>query len=362
MSLPTDIPTITMKQAVPLIIAMYKGGIRNFMINGQMGLGKTQIAQQLADAMAEEFEQDCPCVIFRAGQKSIVDATGVPVADHETKRTKFYAPDMGDIPSEERDGPLGVWCLDEYNTLPKPLQAPSLGMIEDRRIGDTEIPKEWLILATGNRTTDGGYANRLGAPANDRLAMFNIEPDLTSFIEYAYKVELPNVDLIANFLKHRPALLACMPGETSVDEKKDWRVSFDKDARSFPTPRTWFKAAPLLSLKADVREVALASLVGNAVAAEYENWFAVGRDLPQVEEIVANPHGCRLPTEQQTRAGADYMLCMMLAAGATASNIDAICTYASRLSREIEACVFADAGRRDPAIKETGRYVEHVTR
>jgi hypothetical protein len=349
-----------MSEAIPLIIAMYKAGIRNFFLHGGMGCGKTSLAQQIADAMAAEYATKVPCIIWRAGQKSLVDGTGVPVANRETKRTQFYVPDAADLPNEERDGPLGVWCLDELNSLIKQLQGPAFGMVEDRVMGETQFPKEWLILATGNRVTDNGVANNLAAPFNDRFAHFNIEPDVASVTAYAHAINLPNAEIVCKFLEFRQALLFCMPDNDAVDESKDWRVHIEKNARAFPTPRSHFKAAPLWSLPQGIRETAIASKLGLVCAAEIENFLAVFQHIPSVKEVVADPENCRLPDQQQANAGARFAVVMMLANAATVANIEALRTYAARMGREFEAMLFADAGRRDPAILEAGSYVETI--
>ena len=263
-NLPTDIPTIKMSDAIPLFIAMYEGGVRNIFIHGPMGCGKTALAQQLADAMAAKYGATVPCITWRAGQKSLVDGTGVPVANMDTKRTQFFVPDAADLPNEDRDGPLGVWCLDELNSLIKQLQGPAFGMVEDRVMGETQFPKEWLILATGNRITDNGVANKLAAPFNDRFFHFNIEPDVLSVIARAQAIDLPNCELVCKFLEFRPALLLCMPNGDAEDTEKDWHIHIDKDARAFPTPRSHFKAAPLWSLPSNIRETAIASKLGLA--------------------------------------------------------------------------------------------------
>jgi hypothetical protein len=310
--------------------------------------------------MAAEYEVDAPCIIWRAGQKSLVDGTGVPVADHTNKRTKFYTPDAADLPNEARDGPIGVWCLDELNSLIKQLQGPAFGMVEDRIMGETHFPKEWLVLATGNRVTDGGVANKLAAPLNDRFFHFNIEPDVESVVLHAHAIGLANEELVCKFLEFRPALLFAMPGTEAVDADKDWRIVIEKDARAFPTPRSHFKAAPLWSLPADIREVAIASKLGLAVAAEVENFLAVFQHIPSVAEVVKDPENCRLPDGAAANAGAKFAMVMSLAHAATVANIDGLRTYAARMGREFEAMLFADARRRNKDILETGAYVQTI--
>ncbi len=107
MTLPTDIPTIKMSQAIPLAIVAYKCGIRNIGWLGASGIGKTRLAEQLAEAMREalELDYDAKCIMFRAGHKGLVDM-GVPVPDHDEKRTRTYTPLADDLPDEERDGPV----------------------------------------------------------------------------------------------------------------------------------------------------------------------------------------------------------------------------------------------------------------
>ncbi len=363
MTIPTDIPTIKMSEVIPLLIAGYKAGLRNFGLLGPSGIGKTQIVQQIAAHLRGELnlDYDAKCVIYRAGHKGLVDM-GVPVPDHDIHRVRTYTPLSADLPDAKRDGEVGVWLLDEGNALPKQLQGPMFGMIEDRVLGETEFPKEWMVVLTGNRVEDMGVANKMAAPLNDRLVLFNVEPDLESFKDYTAKAGIVNAHLITGFLDHRPALLHCAPGTEAVDPAKDWRITMPKDARSFPTPRGYHKIAPVLSLPAEVRQPLVAGQLGCAVASELEGYLQVAVHLPSVDEVLADPEGCRLPDEKRANNGVKYAMVSMLAYSADVESVVAFGTYCSRIGKEFEALFYADVNRRDPKLLEMGSYVDLKTR
>lgn len=347
----TDIPTVRMSEIVPLIVRLYKSGVRAVMIHGAPGVGKTRLPEQVAAELGLPFK------MWRCGTKSLGDIS-VPVANHESKRTEWYMPSAHDIPDAELDGPDGVWGLDEITNTPKALQGPMLSLVEDNVLGEHVVP-DWLMIATGNRVFDGALATQLATALDDRFFHFNVEPDVESVIEFADRVGLENADILTGFLRFRPALLHVMPGNTATDEQTDWRIAIEAKAHAFPTPRSWFKVAPLFKLPVQVREKSIAAKIGCGPAAELEAYLRIGMgNMPTKEQVEKDPKSAPMPEGAAADAGARYAIAVALARWADVSNIEAMLTYAARMGAEFEQMVLADARRKDAALAETKAYVD----
>jgi hypothetical protein len=242
--------------------------------------------------------------------------------------------------------------------MPKQLQGPLFGMIEDRYLGETKFPKDFLIVLTGNRVEDLGVANKLASPLNDRLCFFNVEPDVPSFKDYLYSSDIENADVIGGFMEHRPMLLHVAPGKEAKDPNSDYRVTMPKDARSFPTPRSICKIAKAISLPSELRQPIVAGQCGTAFASELENYIEVAMHLPSLQEVLADPDGCRLPDEKKANSGVKYAMTCMLAFHAQVDTVNDLSRYVKRIGEEFRSLFFADVGRRDKTLLEQGSYVD----
>ena len=77
------------------------------MLWGPGGIGKSAIMAEIARDMGIGF------IDTRPSLRESVDFRGLPVPDLVTGKTRWLQPD--DFPREDRDGPRGIWMLDEIS-------------------------------------------------------------------------------------------------------------------------------------------------------------------------------------------------------------------------------------------------------
>lgn len=239
----------------------------SFMLWGATGVGKSESVRQLACELDAELRD------IRLCQKQPTDIGGLPALDHETRQTVFYPPAFL---APRTDGKPVVLFFDEISLAPDDTKGAVLGILEERRQGNVEIPDNWIIVAAGNRPEDLGCARGLGAAANRRLLHVVIEPQLEATLEYFIKAGV--APEVLAFLKVFPQHLS---GEESARTQKH---------ELYPRPASWEKVSNIYEelRKADKRtkHLAVAGIIGDSVAAEFMLLAEEVKNMKSVDELL----------------------------------------------------------------------------
>ncbi|MBA4121545.1 MAG: AAA family ATPase [Acidobacteria bacterium] len=239
----------------------------SFMLWGATGVGKSESVRQLAGELDAELRD------IRLCQKQPTDIGGLPALDHETRQTVFYPPAF--LASRE-DGKAVILFFDEISLAPDDTRSAVLGILEERRQGNLEIPGNWVIVAAGNRPEDLGCARGLGAAANRRLLHIVIEPQLEATLQYFMKIGV--IPEVLAFLKVFPQHLS---GEESARTQKH---------ELYPRPASWKKISDVFQelRKADkrTRHLAVAGIIGDSVAAEFMLLAEEIKNMKSVDELL----------------------------------------------------------------------------
>lgn len=325
-------PTVNIDSATELVRECLKEGISP-MLWGAPGVGKTEMVHQVSKGLGIGFRS------FIGSIKQPVDLSGIPVPDLKTKTAVWLRP--SDLPTVDRDGEEGIFLVDEINTSPPLMQAAMFQLIQEGHVGDHYLPgwtkegfsgKGWIPVGAGNRLIDRAAAQRMPSALKNRFAHFNIEPDINAWAKWASSNGIDPY-LIA-FLRFRPELIHKMP---------------EDDSNSFPSPRSWTKAARFLDRAPNVRLQLIASLVGQGPATELEAFLRVAHSLPTLKEILADPTGAKCPTDPAGK----YAATGMISRSADRKNFDTLIEYAKRLGREFEVLTVVDAVKRQPDLTNT---------
>ena len=239
----------------------------SFMLWGATGVGKSEAVRQLAAELAAELRD------IRLCQKQPTDIGGLPALDHERKQTVFYPPAFL---APREDAKAVVLFFDEISLAPDDTKGAVLGILEERRQGNVEIPDNWIIIAAGNRPEDLANARGLGAAANRRLLHIVIEPQLEATLEHFMKIGV--APEVLAFLKVFPQHLS---GEEAARQQKH---------ELYPRPASWEKVSKILGelRKADkrMRHLAVAGIIGDSVAAEFMLLAEEIAELKSVDELL----------------------------------------------------------------------------
>ena len=295
---------------------------------GGPGIGKSAIVRQLAQIM------DIPLQDVRALLLDPVDLRGLPFLGPDG-RSKWATPEF--LP---QDG-AGILFLDELNAAPAMVQASCYQLVLDRKLGEYTLPKDWAIVAAGNRDGDRAVTARMPTPLRNRFVHLEFEIDLQEWSEWAIGAEI-RPEVIA-FLRFRQELLSI----------------FDRDANAFPSPRSWEFVSRILdaSPHACVEHELFAGAVGMGAATEFSAFLKTFRELPNIDAILLNP----LKEPVPENAAAQYAVASALAHCATDTNFDRVCAYVGRMPTEFSVLCVRDAMLRQPAVQHTSAFTKWAT-
>lgn len=288
------------------------------MIWGKPGIGKSAIVAQICADNGLDF------IDLRLSQLMPSDLRGIPVP--EQRQTHWLPPAF--LPT----GGAGVLFMDEINMAPPALQGVAQQLILDRRVGDYCLPANWFIWAAGNSKSDRAAVFEMPAPLANRFIHLSVEPSLADFKLYAYRQHLAS-DVIG-FLNFRPDLLhQPHPSEPS-----------------WPSPRTWEMAANLHSAGLSV-----APAVGISVASEFEAFYRLNHELPDIAEILAGSGKIYCPPEPSVRYATVAALVATIEHAEQALN--ALIWLINSLNEE---WVHLYASDLFPRLRELGEYPEFI--
>ncbi|MGH9566700.1 MAG: AAA family ATPase [Candidatus Angelobacter sp.] len=292
---------------------------------GSPGVGKSAVVRQLAAGLAILL-QDVRAVLLDP-----VDLRGLPFLRADG-RSKWATPDF--LP---QDG-SGILFLDELNAAPAMVQASCYQLVLDRKLGEYTLPKDWAIVAAGNRDSDRAVTTRMPTPLRNRFVHLEFEVDAQEWSEWAIQAGI-RPEVIA-FLRFRPEVLS----------------AFDRDANAFPSPRSWEFVSRILDSapSQSVEHELFAGAVGAGAATEFSAFLRMFRELPNIDAILLNPLQEPVPES----AAAQYAVASALARCASDINFDRVCLYLDRMPTEFRVLCVRDASLREPGIRHTASYTK----
>ena len=312
---------VNLSQAATLIRNI--GTTNTLLLRGQPGIGKSSILQTLQ----RELPDYQVCYIDVANLD--LGDLGMPVIDKDTMTTS-YAPNVRFGVGKGQTRPV-VLMLDELGKASRPVLNMLLPVILEHRIGDVELPTGSIVFGTTNLDTDG-VGDNIPAHAFNRMTVVTVaNPSSDQWIEWASGAGV-SPEVMA-FAKQYPQVF---DSYVDLDKKDKNPYIFNPmtgNIRAFCSPRSLAKASNLIANR-DVLGTALlpalAGTVGEAAARDMEALVHLADQLPLFENIVKDP----LKTKVPTSVGSLFILAFMLAGRVDADNLDAVMTYADRISSE----------------------------
>jgi hypothetical protein len=235
---------------------------------GPPGVGKSSLVRQGAERSGLDV------VDVRAVLLDPVDLRGLPRIQQDTA---LWCP-----PAFLPKGGEGVLFLDELAQAPPLVQAACLQLCLDRRIGEYALPEGWSVIAASNRQEDRAGAHRLISPLLNRFVHLDLEVSHDDWHDWAVQANV--APEVRSFLRYRPTLLFAFDPSTN--------------ARSFPTPRSWeFVSQVLPHTPIELLHPVVAGCVGEGPAAEFVGFVRIYKDLPDPDQVLANPTATAVPRE-----------------------------------------------------------------
>lgn len=315
-----------------LIGARFKARIkRPLHIESSPGLGKTQIAAQAARELNVGF------LTIHAPLLQPEDY-GFPAITADRSDVKFIV-SKSKFPIVGSDCPeTGIFLIDELSQADVSGQKILANLLQEREIHGQKLKPDWLIISTGNRTTDRSGANRLLSHLRNRITTIELDASLDDWTVWALSAGI-QTEVIA-FLRFRPDLLSAFDAHQDIN----------------PTPRSWCEGvSAALGIVDSAHEFAVfKGDVGEGPAAEFSAFLKVFRKLPSPDAILINPLTVEVPTDPATL----YALCGALAHKTTPDNFGRVMHYIGRLPSEFSVLYVRDTMRRKPEIASTAEFIK----
>lgn len=345
-------------RATKAALTVLLGAKRPACLWGPPGIGKSDIVREISD---ELYARDYPeytlgprgSVRNSAGEScnrpwlrdiravllDPVDLRGLPTI--QDGKAVWATP--GELPTSG----TGVIFLDELNRAPTLVQNACFQLILDRRLGEYTLPDGWTVIAACNRETDGGGVTRMSSALGNRFVHIDVVADLGDWSTWATQPldasvvpPVPLIDpVVTAFLRFKPGLLH----------------EFDKDAHAFPTPRSWSFVSDIVRMQPsrDVEMALVEGAVGHGAAVEFLSFVQLWRNLPNIDAIIMDPKGSKVPGDTATL----YAVSAALASRATPDNLGRVMVYLDRIPQEYNVFAMRDATVRDPALTTTPEFI-----
>ncbi len=181
---------------------------RPVFIWGQPGIGKSSLVRQFSDQLG------LPCVSLLGSQLAPEDIIGVPQVTDGVSR--FCPP--ANIARRE------PYCLflDELNACSPEVQKAFYSLIQDRKVGEYELPRGSIVIGAGNRSQDSAIVKPMSSALINRMAHVHLRVSTREWLDWAIANSIhPN---IIEYIGLRPDHLSVTP---------------PKHEEPFSTPRSW---------------------------------------------------------------------------------------------------------------------------
>lgn len=275
----TNIPSMNMGKVIKELSDAYCTIINNklpirtlpsVMLWGAPGVGKSQAIRQLAKEIEENTGKKAVVTDVRLLLFNPIDLRGIPTSNADKTLAVWLKPQIFQM--DDSEDIVNILFLDEISAAPQSVQAAAYQITLDRVIGEHKLPKNCIVIAAGNRTTEKSVAYKMPKALANRLLHIEVEGSFKSWKEWAIRNGIN--DKVLGFLSFR----------------QNYLMGFDSssDDLAFATPRSWEMVSNLLNYVSDDTEKMyplISGLVGSGVAVEFRSWAKVYKQLPDIEEV-----------------------------------------------------------------------------
>jgi MoxR-like ATPase len=246
------------------------------MIWGGPGEGKSGLVKSVVEKIGADLQD------FRLLMRDAVDVHGLPDKNEDGRMVWSYPKEMP-LASDKIEK-TRVMFLDELPAAPTNVQTVAYQMLHERAIDDTPLHENVRFVAAGNRERDGAVSNRMPTPLANRMAHFDVEADVNSWLSWAHGAG------------QNPYVLAHIensPQDLRVADIKEYTTN-----KAFRSPRAWEYTSNVLKIALQgndgtisdgdisMMEDIVASFVGAPTAANFRGYIEVGAKLPKPREIL----------------------------------------------------------------------------
>ena len=312
---------VSLKQATEFAFQTLKANLVPF-LSSSPGIGKSAAVHQLAKRF------NLKVIDIRLAQEDPTALGGFPSIVNG--RSTYAPPERFPLEGDKIPDGYKGWLIffDEINSAPRSVISAAYKIVLDRMIGEKHLHPNVRMIAAGNLATDNAIVNEMGTAMRSRVVHIHVTTHSDNWLDFAAKAGFDS--RVVSYLHYQA---------NKINSFKQFGSSSDE---TFACERTWEFVSKILKanypdetkpVPADVAPL-LAGTVGST-AYEFVTYTEAFKDLPTIQQVLANPCGCALPVAPAVR----YLMTGMLVGNTTMDNADKIATYVDRLPKEF-AMVF----------------------
>jgi hypothetical protein len=333
---------MNLKEAKNLIKTVFKTQIETGVrfaieLSSGPGLGKSEGCEQVVDELSKEFGEPVAFIPYFLSTLEAPDVGGFKIPTKDTDGTPITVSSRAPWMPRANAPKYGLILLDEFRQASHDVQKPAAELLLNGRVGESQLPITYFVLAASNREKDrSGVQRELAFIANRRM-LITVDPNLDAWVEWAERKNIHHAAI--SFAKSHPGKVF----QTEIPDKPG----------PFCTPRTLVKTSYLIG-KLDMASFTEAAMgyMGEGTAAEFVAHLRVVDELPDYEEIVAAPNKVTVPT----RPDACYAVMQMIAHRVDGPTASAAFTYLKRLGREFQIAGLKATVRRSSVLMQTPEF------
>jgi hypothetical protein len=258
---------------------------------GSPGLGKSSIAQRVANTLGFRYFHDCRLTQMEPSEISmyVPDMKNSrvrqipPVFHHEDCIHSFTPEQLAELRSQVNSNsisrPASTFVLfDELNSASPLMQTAAYQIVLDRRIGEYSFGEFDYIMAAGNKITDRGITFQMPTPLANRFVHLELVPNTEQWIENMFSIPEYSIHpWVLSFIRFQPDEL--------------FRFNPKSADKAFATPRSWQFVSDILKVnwgKLSNRTLLalIAGSVGEGAARKFLAFAEESSQLPGVDEVI----------------------------------------------------------------------------
>lgn len=288
--------------------------------------GKTAIGTKVAK------EANLEPIVFSLLDHEPTDICGLPDLSGDKAVFKPFDtfPIVGDEIPEGKNGWLIM--LDEFASGNRAMQAASNKLLYERMLGNKHLHPMARVCAMGNLASDNAFVVGTPQHTKSRQAHIFVHQELEEWTDWAHDADLDR-RLIAQ--------VQCKPTMLTKYDPNDVGINY-------PCARTLEMCSDVVIGKDFERWMLplVQGILGEGAGLEFYNFCRLIDELPNLQQILANPTGIAVPSKQSYK----YATAMIVSEGINKDNAVDLMVFINRLPTDLQYFIFRSACKRNMAL------------
>lgn len=222
----SNIPSVTIGTFVEIVKRqLLEENYRPIFGLGKGGIGKTESIMHLAKTELQIGYVDIRLLLYTE-----TDLKGIPYPNKTNTKTIWLQNNI--LPTVEKDGESGILVLDEITSANKSVRTAAYQLLNERKLGEYELPDRWIVVCLGNGEDDGGDYRGIEGNFANRCSVYNVVTSVDDWKDWAIKNNINS--LVTGYVSFRPSELHSYNTDTNEEIL-------------FASPRSWKAVSDILN-------------------------------------------------------------------------------------------------------------------